>query len=168
MACAPFTGAALAIGTELEVAVITPVRTPTILDNPVLATLVRVRFAVPHNCNSMVNIVSIRVTAITVMVADDTRAVATKTAKVRVDSCTNRAFSNENSKSIIRDFVFFMRFNIVESLLSLGAWISAVLLAANIIRRVVIPPDYTVDLRKVPCIGHPAALTSPIYFITIH
>jgi hypothetical protein len=67
-----------------------PVRTPRVLNKPVLVTCRYVTLAITHHSDSMVDFIAIGVRALTVTRHDYTRFVVGHAVQVRVESGTDR------------------------------------------------------------------------------
>ena len=70
------------ISTELEVALVAPLGTPGVLDEPVLAAAFVSAFTIADDCDGVVNLHLVGVAALAVTFTHDTRVVATQAAEI--------------------------------------------------------------------------------------
>ena len=95
LALAIFLSATVPIRTKSEVAMITPVCTPRILDQPVLTATFLFAFAVPNDGDRVIDIGPVRVAAIAVAIVHNAPTVPGQAAKVRVNGDTNRVLCDK-------------------------------------------------------------------------
>jgi len=168
LACTVLLSLTFSDSAELKVTLIAPEGSPRVLDEPIVALAVGlVTLSVANDGDGMIDISAVRVATVAVILRNNSFAVTLEAAEVGMDGNTNRLLGDNLFHSLIRNHIFLVTLITVEAV-NFVAWIAAKEFPLTHVRSGVVLPSYDTLLgNDFVGISHPAAITSPVNFVTV-
>ena len=149
-------------------ALLAPVSTPGVLDDPVLTAAVLVTCAITDDRHCMVHFQG-WVAARTVTLCQNSAYIGVEAVEVRVHCNANRLSAYDLTDSSVSDEVFLILVGVVESVFSLGIEVLApALFVPEVSTRIIIPTNNSIFSGELVGIIHPATIAGPVHIVTVH